>query len=244
VFFGFGPGAELLAVVAEDRDRAGVLFRHLGQILDRLLRRAEGDQVAEPLAAWEHRKHAAFVLGQQMAGQLIVGQPGRFEVEVVQHGVFDAGVNQVAGERLLPNALGRPEAADRRAQPVLQPTGVAANLTNPILRRNHRQDRLEIRAAENLDPPGLAQTGQTVEIVRLVFGQPFHQRAARVQRHFQRVVAAENIEKRQIAVLIGLLEDVVEISDRLVVVQGQNQTDGIGHGGWRQQGLDQGCGRE
>ena len=49
--------------------------------------------------------------------------------------------------------------------------------------------------------------------------QPFHQRAAGVQRDRQVRVLLEDIEKRAVAVLVRLLEDAVEIADRLMVVQ-------------------------
>ena len=165
-----------------------------------------------------------------MAGQLRLGQAGTLEVEVVQHGVLDAGVDQIAGERLLPDPLGHPKAADRGPQAVLQPAGVAANLADAVPRGNHRQDRLEIRPAEDLDPPLLDQLGQPVHVFGMMRGQPFHQRAAGVQRHLQRLVAAEDFQERAVAVVERLLEDVVEIADGLVVVQGQNEADAIGHG--------------
>ena len=60
-------------------------------------------------------------------------------------------------------------------------------------------------------------------------GEPFHQRAADVQRNLQRRVAAENVQEGAIAVVERLLEDVVEVADGLVVVQGQDQTDAVGH---------------
>ncbi len=206
------------------------MFRgDLAQVVDRLLRRGEGDGVAEPLAAGKYREHAALVFGQQVAGQLRFAQSDRLEVEVVQHGVFDAGIDQVAGEGLLPDALRHPQAADRGPQAVLQPAGIAADLSDPIARGNHGQDGLEIGPAQNLDPPLVDQLRQPVYIVRVMRGQPFHERAADVQRHPQRRIAAEDVQKRAIAVVEGLLEDVVEIADGLVIVQGENQTDAMGH---------------
>ena len=40
----------------------------------------------------------------------------------------------------------------------------------------------------------------------------------------------EQIEKRPVAVLIGLLEDVVEIADRLMIVQCEDELIGCGMG--------------
>ena len=41
--------------------------------------------------------------------------------------------------------------------------------------------------------------------------EPFHQRAAGVQAHLQLRIALEDVEKRPIAVLVGLLEDVSKL---------------------------------
>ena len=41
--------------------------------------------------------------------------------------------------------------------------------------------------------------------------QPFHQRSARVQRDPQRRIAAENLQKRQVTVVVGPLEDVSKL---------------------------------
>jgi hypothetical protein len=43
-------------------------------------------------------------------------------------------------------------------------------------------------------------------------------------------VAFEDLKKGQVAFAVRRLEDPVEIPDRLVIVQGQNQADTLGHG--------------
>ena len=98
--------------------------------------------------------------------QLRLGQAGALEMEVVQHGVFDAGVDQVAGEGLLPDPLGHPHAADRGPQAASQPAGVAADLADAVAARDHRQDRLEVGPAEDLDPSGVDQLGQPIDDTR------------------------------------------------------------------------------
>ena len=164
-----------------------------------------------------------------MAGQLRVGQPGALEVEVVQDGVLDAGIDQVAGIGLFPDAFGRPEAADGGPQAALQPAGVAADLAHAVAGGNHRQDWLEIGPAEDLDPPGVDELRQPIDVVGVMAGEPFHQRAADVQRNFQRRVAAENVQEHAVAVVVGALEDFIEIADGLVIVQGEDETDWVGH---------------
>src|SRR5262245_32213168 len=73
--------------------------------------------------------------------------------------------------------------------------------------------------------------------------EPFHQGPARVQRELQIRIALEQIKKRAVAVLIGLLEDAVEVPDRLMVVKNKQEADRVRHrsedgqqnatGGWR-----------
>ena len=74
--------------------------------------------------------------------------------------------------------------------------------------------------------PARDQLGQPIDVLGVLGVEPLHQRAAGVQGDLQRLVAGEHVEERPVAVLVGLLEDVVEIADRLVVVQGQDEADG------------------
>ncbi len=229
VFLGVGPGAELLAVVAEDHHRVRMPVGDLGQVVDRLFGIAEGDRVPQLLAPREDRHHAAVVLGRVVTGQVVVGQSGGLEVEVVEHGVLDAGGHEVAGERLLPNTLGDPHAADRRPQAVFEPLGVHADLAHPVAGRDHRQDRLEERAADDLNPPLGDQFGQPIDVARVVGVEPLHERAAGVQRDLQPLIAAEDFEEGPVAVLVGLLENVLKVADRLVIVENEGKADGLGH---------------
>jgi hypothetical protein len=53
-------------------------------------------------------------------------------------------------------------------------------------------------------------------------------------------VPTEEIEHRPVAVLIGLLKDTVEVSDRLVVVEDKAEADSIAH--WRDVSNEGGAG--
>ena len=52
-----------------------------------------------------------------------------------------------------------------------------------------------------------------------------------MQSDLHRLVLRKEIEKRPVAVFEGLLKDVIEVADRLVIVEGQNQSDSVGHSG-------------
>ena len=64
----------------------------------------------------------------------------------------------------------------------------------------------------------------------MMFLQPLHQGAAGVQRDPQIGVRFEHVQKRSIAVLVGLFEDILKVADRLVIVEYETQADGIAHG--------------
>ena len=70
--------------------------------------------------------------------------------------------------------------------------------------------------------------------------QPFQQGTAGVQRQPQRIKRFENLQKRQVTVLIRLFENTVKIADRLVVVKDQTEADWICH---RSDGAGRGTGR-
>ena len=55
--------------------------------------------------------------------------------------------------------------------------------------------------------------------------QPLHQRATGVQRDPQVFVRLENIEERQIAILISLFKYAVKVSDWLVVMKYKTKMD-------------------
>ncbi len=181
VFFRVRPSAEFFAVVAEDGDRVRLHLSHLRQIVDRRLRIGERNRVSQPLAARENRHRSPFVLRDQMARKLLLGHAGAFEMEIVENRVLDAGIDQIAGEVLFPNAFGNPHPTNGRSQAVLQPAGVTADLSHPVARGDQRQYRLVKRTPQDFHPPLIDQTYQTLDVLRLMGVKPFHQRAAHVE---------------------------------------------------------------
>src|SRR5262245_15615874 len=160
--------------------------------------------------------------------ELFVGQAGVFEMKVVEDRVFDVGGGKIGGERLLPDALRHPHALDFRAEPQLKPIGIGRDLSNAVARRDHCQDRLVERTADDLNAAGSDQAAKTVDVFRMPLVEPLHERPASMQRD-GKIVLLKNVEKKLIRVLVGLLEDAVEVADRLVVVQDEAKTNRI-HG--------------
>ena len=190
----------------------------------------EGNGVSQRLTARENCQQLAVVLRQVGAVELVFHEAGVLEVEVIKDGVLHAGNGQIAGEGLLPNPLGHPQPLHVRAQAAFEPGGVRFNLADPVPRGDHRQNRLIERPADNFNPPAADEPRQPVDVVAVMLVEPFHQRAAGVQRNPQLGgIAFQEVQKRQIAILIRLLEDPAEIADWLMVVQNQAKAKRI-HG--------------
>ena len=113
--------------------------------------------------------------------QLVIGPTSIAEVVVVQQRVLDICFGKLRGERLLPDTFRHPHATDIGAKAILKPLGVSLDLANTIPRWDHRQDRFEVGSTDDLNPASLDQTGKPIEVLRVRFGQPLHQRATGVQ---------------------------------------------------------------
>ena len=230
---GVGPDAELLPVVAEHRKRSVAPGGEAAEMIDRLFRGPEGDDIPEPLAHREDRERRPVPLGEPVAVELILGKTGGLEVGVVEDRPLDSGAGEISGHARIPHPFRQPHAADARLEAALEPGGVAADLADPVAWREHRQDRLVERPADNLDLAFVGQPRQPVEILRVVVVEPLGERAAGVDGDADTGVALEEFEERLVGILPGLFEDAVEVADRLMVVDHEDKPDGGGHAGPR-----------
>ena len=228
---GVGPDAELLPVVAEHRQAPVAPGGEAAEMIDRLLRGSEGDHIPEPLAHREDRERRPVPLGEPVAIELIFGEPRGLEVGVVEDRPLDPGPGEIGGHAGIPHPLGQPHPADARLQSALEPRGVAADLADTVARREHRQDRLVERPTDNLDLAFVSEAREPVEILRMVGVEPFGKRATGVDGDADAGVALEEIEERLVGILPGLFEDAVEIADRLMVVDHEDEPDSGGHEG-------------
>jgi hypothetical protein len=85
-------------------------------------------------------------------------------------------------------------------------------------------------SADDFNSTDRNQRPNAIQILRMPFRDPHHQRAGGVQRDLQLIVGLEHLEEWQVAILVGLFKHTVEISDRLVVVQYQAEMDVMRHG--------------
>src|SRR4029077_14603459 len=147
---------------------------------------------------------------------------------VVENGVFDAGRGDVADKILFPHAFRHPHATNLGLEKLLQILSVRANLTDSISGRNHGQDRFIEPTAHDLDLSAAHESAESIDILRFVLDQPFHQAAARVQTDGNLGVTFEQLEKRRITVPISAFEDAVKIPHRLMIVQSEDETKAHG----------------
>ena len=228
---GVGPDTELLTVVSKDGKGSVPPGSEKPEVLKCRLGSGKGDDVPQVLTDRKDRQRLAVTLSQPVPIELVICQAGCLEMKIVEDGPFDTGRGEVGGHPGVPDPLGHPHAGDLCSQAVFQPVGVAADLANSVAGRQHGQHRLVKGTTDNFDLLRCRQFRQSVEILRMVRLQPLCQRAAGMHGQPDAGVPTEEIEHRPVAVLIGLLKDTVEVSDRLVVVEDKAEADSIAH--WR-----------
>ena len=125
------PPAELLPVVREHREPMA-LSAELFEVGRGFFRRAEGDQVAEPLVDREQPDALAVGFRMVWAVQLVVTKAAGQEMTVIDERVFDAGRREIGGQFRLPHALGEPQPGRLDAEAALQVFAHPPDLLEPI----------------------------------------------------------------------------------------------------------------
>src|SRR5205814_7993498 len=97
--------------------------------------------------------------------------------------------------------------------------------------RNDREDGLVESAGEKLHLPARDERAQRVEQRPVVGLQPFEERSRPVHGEAHAGMAREQFQEGSIGALDGVLEDRVEIPDRLVIVDRDRDPDGSVAGG-------------
>ena len=120
--------------------------------------------------------------------------------------------------------LGHPHTADFCPEELFEIARIGRDLADAVVGGNSRQDRLVERAADDLELAALGQGAERVDVFAVRVDQPFKQAAGNVQRNGDLRVILEDFQKGSITVAIGILENPLEIADRLMNVNGQRQT--------------------
>ena len=141
--------------------------------------------------------------------------------------------DQIAVERLLPNAFRNPDAPG----PSLPAGSPASGCRRGSGRRGRAAESSSgsprNTARRGSRPGRWPPAGQTIDVLGMVLVQPLHQGTAGVQRDPQIGGYCSNtFKKRQVAVLVRLFENAVEVADGLVVVQYEAEANSRVRHGW------------
>ena len=148
---------------------------------------------------------------------------------VIHQRVAHARIGQIGRQLGLPDPLGEPEPAGFHPEAALDRLVHPADLLHPVRPGQRGEHRLVEAGQEHLDLPVGGETGQAIEIGGLVPLQPLEQRPREVQHDGEEVALAQPVEQRAIDVIDVLGEDVVEVADRLMQVQSEDEADRVGH---------------
>ncbi len=114
------PDAELLAIVGENDDGVGMARGHITEIGQRLVGIAVGHEIAQRLGGREDAQQPAIVFAEVIAEQLVILNARLTKVQIVENGVFHAGIGDVRQQILLPDTLRHPHAAHARLEDLFQ----------------------------------------------------------------------------------------------------------------------------
>ena len=224
-FAGPRPDAELLAVVTEDGRAAGLADR--AEVAVEVGEGTERNEIAERLIDGENAQRAALVL--RDVARMEVPDPGVAKVLLVEQRVLDARLGQRSRQVGLPDPLGQPYAARPAAEVPGQEVAHHPDLADPVGLGDERQDGFVESAAEELDLIAADHPRDEVPAGPLALFHVFPERAGEVEGELERGVADQAFEEGTVAVVERRLEHVVEIADRLVVVD-REQEFGTAHG--------------
>jgi hypothetical protein len=101
------------------------------------------------------------------------------------------------------------------------------NLGDPVLFRYHRKNGLIVGSGEKLDLAAAYHGSHVVHKVRMMFAEPSEQRAGVVLGTPDPRMFLQDVQERCIAGAIRLLKNGLEVSYRLVVVDGKDKVDGV-----------------
>jgi hypothetical protein len=139
---GSRPHAELLAIVAQDREPIRPPFGDATQDVDRILRVTERNRVTQLAMDRKDRESLALIFGRVVAPQRLTLEARRHEVRVIHRHVRHTRASQARRQPRLPHSLGQPQATRAAPEIALQAIRKRADLSVSVGLRNRGQDRL------------------------------------------------------------------------------------------------------
>ncbi len=219
------PHAEFLAVVDDGEHGDGAAAA--GQIVETRLDVGKRDQVAQPLTDREDAQPLALIFGQVIPADGLGIEPAEREVPIIDEDVLHADGAERPRKVRLPHALGQPHPARAHAEVRADEFAEPRDLAPLVAVGEDRQDRLVEAARQELHLAARDDGGEPVERRRGSLAQPFEQVAGEVSGQPDLGARDQPIEQRRIGALGRFGDDVVEISDGLVVVDAEAQREDV-----------------
>ncbi len=224
-FVGVRPDAELLDIIEVDRGRSA--WRAFDR-LDHICGRRERDHVAQVLRDGKDIEAFAALLGRIVAIQRS-GDAGAAQMRIVDRHETQPAVVQGGDDRGFPYALRQPRAARPHAEEIAEAQRQRAQLGAPVTIGYRRQHRLGVAAADHLELARAHHARDARDVIRELDIEIAEQPAADVQADDDAGMALQRLEKRAVAARQRIVDDVIEIADRLVRVHAPEQADGLAH---------------
>jgi len=151
-------------------------------------------------------------------------------MHVVHERVGNVRGGKSSGKLGLPDALSEPRARRNPAEVFFDVGGQTRDLFALIFGRNGNQDRFVEAAANEFDLTALDESSQASEILRPVLFDPCEEWAGIVKAEVNFRVRFEVLDEREIACVVGLFENMLEVAAGLVCVNEQGEMEFLGHG--------------
>ena len=222
---GFRPDAEFFEIVTHGREAPGMAFGRAAQEIRGFMLVAERNQIAKRLQPGQDLHRVPEIFGNVITKKLFEFESGAEEMIVVDEGVIHVRVRKAGWDVRLPDALGQPRAARPGLEMLFGVCSQTRDLLPTIFGRNRHQDRLVKAAADDFDLSRGSQRAKFVEIFRMHALQPFKQRARIVQADADRGMAFKYFDERQVGIPVCAFEHSVEIADRLVGVDQEDELE-------------------
>ena len=191
------------------------------QPIENLVSFNPGQHIAQVFRAGEHIQCVALFLGDVVAEQFVVFEAREVEMGVIDDGVTQPRLSNWARQRRLPDTLRQPHPLGALPEIRLNRLAQELDLPDLVVVAEHNQDRLVIRTAENLKLTAFDQRTDTHMQFRMILQHPVAQAAREMHRHANFGMTLQHLNQRQIALFVGLGENVLEIADRLMIVKNQ-----------------------
>jgi hypothetical protein len=219
-----GPAAELLAIIGENGQPVSGPAK-LAQIAGCFLWWPEGDEISQSFVDRKERDLLAVTFGPVRRVKLLGGEPRYEKMPVVYQRVADAGIGQVGRQLRLPDALGEPQPARVHSKAAVNRFTHPLDLLHPVGSWQGSEYRLVKSSEEQLDLPVGYQAPQQIQVRCVMPFEPLQQRPGEMQDEGEEPTLGQSLYDWPVDILNVLLEDVVEVADRLVQVKPEDEPD-------------------